>query len=88
MTALVYVLCLAASTLCAWLLIRSYLRTRVRLLLWSAVSFVCLATNNFFVVADILFWPDANLLWLRYAAAFGAVCATIYGFIWEGDDAA
>lgn len=88
MTALVYVLCLAASVLCAALLIRSYLRTRVRLLLWSAVSFLLLSANSFFVIADLLFWPGMDLLWLRYGASFGAGCAMVYGFIWEGDDAA
>lgn len=42
----VYILCAVTSVLCAGLLVRSYLRSRVRLLLWSALCFVGLAVNN------------------------------------------
>lgn len=79
----VYVLCLAASAACAFLLVRAHRRTRAKFLLWAALSFVCLAVNNLFVVADMLLWPDTNLLALRYAAAFAAGAVLIYGFIWE-----
>jgi hypothetical protein len=82
----VYVLCFVTSTLCAVLLVRAYRRTRTRLLLWSALSFVLLAVNNFFVAADMLILPDVDLLALRYAGALGAVAVLIYGFIWEVDD--
>lgn len=83
MPALVYTLCFATSSICAALLMRAYLRTRTRLLLWSAVAFVCLAINNFFVLGDMILFPDINLLAFRYAAALAAVCVLIYGFIWE-----
>ena len=36
---------------------RAYLRTRMRLLLWSAIAFVCLAINNFFVLGDMFCFP-------------------------------
>jgi hypothetical protein len=81
----VYVLCFVTSTLCAALLVRAYRRTRTRLLLWSALSFVLLAVNNFFVAADMLFLPEAHLLAFRYAAALGAVAVLVYGFIWEAE---
>lgn len=83
MPALVYSLCFVTSALCAALLFASYLRTRTRLLLWSAISFICLAVNNFFVLGDMILFPDINLLPMRYAAAFASVCTLIYGFIWE-----
>lgn len=82
---LVYVLCFLTSVVCAGLLVRSYLRTRARLLLWSAVSFVCLAINNFFVVGDMVLFPDMNLLPFRYAAALSGIGVLIYGFIWEAE---
>lgn len=85
MTALVYILCFATSSTCAALLMRSYFITRTRLLLWSSIAFLCLAVNNFFVLADIILFPDINLLWARYAAAFAAVCVLIYGFVWEAE---
>lgn len=83
MPALVYTLCFLTSAVCAALLFGSYLKTRTRLLFWSAISFVCLAVNNFFVLGDLILFPDINLLPMRYIAAFAAVCSMIYGFIWE-----
>ncbi|HVZ99995.1 MAG TPA: DUF5985 family protein [Caulobacterales bacterium] len=80
---LVYALCFLTSCACAWLLVRAYARTRTRLLLWSAFAFVLLAVNNFFVVLDMVVFPDVYLLPLRLLAAFAAVCVLIYGFIWE-----
>jgi hypothetical protein len=83
MPALVYTLCFLTSAVCAALLLVSYFKNRTRLLLWSAISFICLAINNFFVVGDMILFPDINLLPMRYLAAFAAVCSMIYGFIWE-----
>jgi len=83
MPALVYTLCFVTSALCAVLLVRAYVRTRARLLLWSAVSFVFLATNNFFVLGDLVLFPDIDLLPYRYLAGLLAVGVLIYGFIWE-----
>jgi len=83
MPALVYTLCFLTSAVCAALLFASYFKMRTRLLFWSAISFVCLAINNFFVLGDLVLFPDINLLPMRYIAAFAAVCSMIYGFIWE-----
>ena len=81
--AIVYLLCLAASALCAYLLLRAWSRTRARLLLWSAVSFSLLALNNLFVVGDMLVLPDVDLNWARQLTSLGAAAVLIYGFIWE-----
>lgn len=80
---LVYILCFVTSALCAWLLVRAYRRTRTRLLLSSALSFVFLAVNNFFVVLDLVVFPDVNFLFFRYAAALIAAGIMIYAFIWD-----
>ena len=84
MAATVYLLCLAASAACGWLLVRSYLRNRSRLLLWSAACFVLLAANNLFVVLDLLI-VATDLTSLRAAASLAAVGVLLYGFIWELD---
>lgn len=82
----VYLLCVVTSVLCAGLLVRAYLRTRTRLLLWSAVAFVFLAVNNTLVFLDlVVVGPTVDLLPYRYAAALAAVCVLIYGFIWEAE---
>jgi len=83
--AAVYFLCLATSTLCAGLLLRAWARSRARLLLWTAIAFVLLAANNFFLVADRVLFPDVYLLPYRQATALAAVAVLIYGFIWEAE---
>ncbi|HTI85214.1 MAG TPA: DUF5985 family protein [Alphaproteobacteria bacterium] len=82
----IYLLCLATSAVCAWLLIRSYRRNRVRLLLWSAACFVFLALNNLAVVIDILVLPTSiDLTLLRLLTSLAGVITLLYGFIWEVD---
>jgi hypothetical protein len=82
---LVYFLCLATACLCAGLLLRAYLRTRARLLLWTAVSFVLLAFNNLFLVADMVIFPEIYLTPMRQVTALGAVSVLIYAFVWESE---
>jgi hypothetical protein len=83
---LVYVLCMITSALCAALLVRAYHRTRTRLLLWSALSFVFLAINNLFLFLDVVVvGPSIDLLPFRYLASFAAVAVLIYGLIWGAE---
>jgi hypothetical protein len=81
----VYPLCLLTSVLCAGLLIRSYARTRTRLLLWSAVAFTLLALNNLFVVVDMNLLKEVDFTWPRQMSSLAAVCVLLYAFIWELD---
>lgn len=84
--ATVYLLCLLASAICAFLLVRSYVRQRTPLLLWSAACFVFLALNNLLVVVDLLILPTAvDLTPLRALASLIGVGALLYGFICEID---
>jgi hypothetical protein len=79
----VYLLCLLTSGACAWLLARSYLRTRTQLLLWSSTCFALLAANNLVVVFDLVVWPEAVDLRLpRLLFSLAAVASLIWGFIW------
>ncbi|HEU4650247.1 MAG TPA: DUF5985 family protein [Croceibacterium sp.] len=82
---LVYTLCFATSTLCAWLLGRSFRRTRMRLLLWAALCFGLLAVANFVVVLDMLVFPDINLRPMRLWLSLAAVAVLLFGFIWDED---
>lgn len=84
--AVVYLLCLLASAVCAGLLTRAYLKARSRLLLWVAISFGFLALNNLLLVADlVVFITQVNLLPYRQAAAAIAIGVLLYAFIWEVD---
>jgi hypothetical protein len=83
---LVYLLCFATSTACAFLLARSYFQIRSRLLFWSATCFVLLAVVNLIVVFDLVIYPDSvdlrpYRLWLNLLA----VSVLLFGFIWDED---
>lgn len=82
---LVYTLCFATSTLCAYLLGRSFHRTRSRLLFWSALCFVLLAVVNFVVVLDMLVYPEVDMRPLRLWLSLAAVSVLLFGFIWDED---
>lgn len=82
---IVYLLCLATSAVCAWLLMRSYLENRTRLLLWSAVAFGFLALNNLLVVVDLIVLPGIGLVALRHLAALAAAGVLLFGLIWESE---
>ena len=82
----VYLLCFATSAACGALLVRSYLRNRTPLLLWTAACFVLLAVTNFLVVVDLVFLPgDIDLRVARYMTGLTAIATLLYGFIWELD---
>lgn len=84
MIELVYILSAAVSVACALLLLRAYLRTRVRLLFWSVLAFAGLAVN------DVLVWVDVRILpsqidlsaWRLIPAVVG-VALLCYGLITE-----
>ena len=82
---MVYSLCFATSALCAFLLGRSFRRTRSRLLFWSAACFVLLAGVNFVVVLDMLVYPEIDFRPVRLWLSLVAVAVLLFGFIWDED---
>jgi hypothetical protein len=83
MSEIVYLLCAATSTLCAVLLIRSYRRSRSRLLMWSCLCFVGLAINNSLLVVDLMVVHSVDLSYVRQGTALGAMVLLVIGLIWE-----
>lgn len=84
---IVYLLCLATSAICAWLLGRSYRSNGTRLLLWSSICFAFLAANNLVLVLDLVVWPEnVDLRVVRLILSLAAVAALIWGFIWEVEE--
>ena len=79
----VYVLCALTSAACAVLLIRGYLRNRVRLLLWVGLCFVGLALNNILLFVDVRIAPDVDLSLWRSLPALAGLLVLIYGLVWE-----
>jgi hypothetical protein len=84
MAPLIYALCALTATLCAWLLLRSYVRHRRRLLFWSGLCFVFLSVNNVLLIFDRVFFPtQIDLIYARLAAALLAPVVLLFGLIWE-----
>ncbi len=81
--AIVYLMCVATSLLCAYLLARAYRRGRTKLLIWSAVCFALLAVNNLVLTVDVLVLPNIDLTILREVTSLAAVAVLLCGFIWE-----
>lgn len=82
----VYFLCFLTSGACAILLARSYWRTGLRLLMWSALCFIFLACNNFLVIFDLVIFPETDFRLPRTLTSLAAVSVLLVGFIWDGED--
>jgi hypothetical protein len=83
----IYGLCTLTAAWCAWLLLRSYGRTRFRLLLWSGLCFVTLTLNNILLFVDKIIFPgpELDLSTWRLAAGLLAVLLLAGGLILESD---
>ena len=85
MAALIYTLCALTALATALLLLRSYQRTRVPLLLWSGLCFAGLTLSNVFLVLDRVVYPDVDFAMPRLASALVGLLLLIYGLVWEND---
>lgn len=83
MSTIVYGLCALTSLACALLLLRGYVKTRVTLLLWSALCFAGLATNNIILFVDLRVVPEVDLSAWRTLPAVAGVALLLYGLIWD-----
>jgi hypothetical protein len=79
----IYLLCSLTAFSCAVLLLRSFRRSGLRLLLWSGLCFVCLGLNNALVFADLVLLPDVDLFLSRNLAAAAGLCLLMYGLVWD-----
>ncbi|TAK83480.1 MAG: hypothetical protein EPO20_17695 [Betaproteobacteria bacterium] len=71
---------------CMLLLFRAYAATAMRLLLWSALCFVCLSINNVLLFVDLVVLPtEVDLRPYRLFAALAGLLFLLYGFIWEAE---
>jgi hypothetical protein len=83
----VYILCALTSALCAMMLLRGYLRSKARFLLWSSLCFIALFVNNLLLMIDKVFVQQG--VWfpqpLRGSAALLGLLLLIYGLIWDAE---
>jgi ABC-type transport system involved in cytochrome c biogenesis permease subunit len=79
----VYLLCFAASSTCAFLLIRGYRQSGARLLFWSGICFLFLAANNFVVIVDMVIVQQQDFRLVRILLSLVAVSVLLFGLIWH-----
>jgi len=81
----VYILGALTTLICGVLLIRGYARTRVKLLLWSALCFFGLTASNTLIFVDLVLFPNVDLYVWRLTTAAASMLVLVYGLIWEGE---
>jgi hypothetical protein len=79
----VYILCAFTSLICAVLLIRSYLHSRVKMLLWSGLCFSFLTLSNVLLVVDLTILPNVDLTTIRAIPTMIGLSLLIFGFIMD-----
>ena len=83
---LLFLLAALSSFGCMALLFRGYARTGARLLLWSALCFIFLTTNNVLLFFDAIVFPtQVDLRLFRLGAALAGIACLVYAFIWEAE---
>jgi hypothetical protein len=88
MASAVYILCALTSAACAAMLLRGYLRSRARFLLWSSLCFLALFLNNLMLMVDRVLVPDRDLIdpaW-RSVVALAGLSLLVFGLIWDAAD--
>jgi hypothetical protein len=83
MATAVYLVCALASIACAVLLAKSWIRSRVRLLMWTALGFAGLAVNNILLFTDRVLVPERDLGVARDITGFAGIAILLFGLIWE-----
>ena len=85
MAKLVYISGTLITLLCCVMLLRAYLRVRLRQLLWSALCFAGLTLSNALVYVDLVIMPDQDLYTWRLSVAALAMVVLVFGLVWESD---
>ena len=87
MASLVYIVCALTSAACAAMLLRGFLRSRARFLLWSCLCFAALFVNNLMLMIDRVVVPERTVFpaeW-RSAVALVGLSLLIYGLVWDAE---
>jgi hypothetical protein len=79
----VYILCAATALVCGLLLARSYRKTRMRLLFWSAGCFAGLTVANIVLVFDLIVFPQHDLSLYRNLITWASGVVLLYGLVTE-----
>jgi len=80
-----YLLAVITCLACTVLLWRSWQRTGLRLLLWSALCFIGLTASNLLLFFDLVVFAELDLRLWRIASAALGLAFLLYGFIFEAE---
>ena len=83
MTEAVALLCAATAATCTVLLVRAWLASRLRLLVWSALCFALLTVNNVLLLLDLTALRDVDLAIPRTATGLAGLLILLYGLIYD-----
>lgn len=85
MAKVVYLLCFLTSAAVAIMLLRAYLRSRARILLWCGLGFIGLCLNNLLLVMDMIVVQHVDLSIIRNFPAVIGMAILVYGLIWDSE---
>lgn len=78
-----YLLCALSSLICFALLLKAYLKTQQRLLLWSSACFFFYLIQNVILFADLVIVPQVDLMVWRTSAGLCGSALFLFALIWE-----
>ncbi len=79
-----YLLCAVTSFVCFALLLRAYVSSRNRLLLWSSLCFAFFTAQNGILVVDLIVFPtQIDLALVRALCGFVGGLILLCALIWE-----
>lgn len=82
---ILYLLAVLTCLACTVLLWRSWQRTGLELLLWSALCFIGLTASNLLLFFDLMVFAEIDLRPWRLATALIGLAFLLYGFIFEAE---
>lgn len=80
-----YLVAVTTCLACTILLWRSYARTRVPLLLWSALCFIGVTASNLLLLFDLAVFVELDLRAWRLGTALVGLAFLLYGFLFKAD---
>ena len=83
MAAVIYSLCALVAALCTFLLLRGWIASRYRLLLWTGICFAGLTATNVLLFLDKIVFVEADLTPLRMLVTLAAMGVLLYGLVWD-----
>jgi hypothetical protein len=83
MAAVIYSLCALVAALCTFLLLRGWMASRYRLLLWTGICFAGLTATNVLLFLDKVVFLAVDLTPLRMLVTLASMGVLLYGLVWD-----